>query len=39
MNVCCDFWSVSYFIIDELILLFVTFIELLGHVYAFFCYL
>jgi hypothetical protein len=27
----------SYFVVDDLILLFVAFVELLGFVYAFFC--
>jgi hypothetical protein len=31
MKVCCGFWSVSsYFVIDELIFLFVALIQLLG---------
>jgi hypothetical protein len=31
------FECLSYFVVDELILLFVTFVELLGLVDAFFC--
>jgi hypothetical protein len=37
MKVCCDFLEcLSYFIVDDLILLFVAFVELLGLVDAFF---
>jgi hypothetical protein len=36
MKVCCDFWSVYLFCVNELILLFVAFVELLGLVNAFF---
>jgi hypothetical protein len=31
--------KLTYFVVDDLILLFVAFVELLGLVYAFFCYL
>jgi hypothetical protein len=40
MNVFCDFWECStYFIVDDLILLFVAFVELLGTVYASFLFM
>jgi hypothetical protein len=40
MKVCCDFLEGStYFIVDDLILLFVAFIELLGTVYASFLFM
>jgi hypothetical protein len=39
MKVCCGFWECStYFVVDDLILLFVAFIELLGTVYASFLF-
>jgi hypothetical protein len=33
----CFLECLSYFIVDDLILLFVTFVDLLGLVYALFC--
>jgi hypothetical protein len=40
MKVCYDFLECStYFIVDDLILLFVAFIELLGTVYASFLFM
>jgi hypothetical protein len=37
MNVCCDFGVLIFFIVYELILVFVAFVELLRLVNAFFC--
>jgi hypothetical protein len=40
MNVCCGFLECStYFIVDDLILLFVALVELLGSVYASFLFM
>jgi hypothetical protein len=39
-KVCCGFLECStYFIVDDLILLFVAFVELLGNVYASFLFM
>jgi hypothetical protein len=39
-NVCCVFWECStYFVFNDLILLFVAFVELLGTVYASFLFM
>jgi hypothetical protein len=39
MKVCYAFWECStYFVVDDLILLFVAFVELLGIVYASFLF-
>jgi hypothetical protein len=39
-NVCCGFLECStYFVVDDLILLFVTFVELLENVYASFLFM
>jgi hypothetical protein len=38
--VCCGFWKCStYFVVDDLILLFVAFVELLGTMYASFLFM
>jgi hypothetical protein len=40
IKVCCGFLECStYFIVDDLILLFVPFVELLGNVYASFLFM
>jgi hypothetical protein len=40
MKVCCGFYECStYFVFDDLILLFVAFVELLGIVYASFLFM
>jgi hypothetical protein len=40
MKVCCGFYECStYFVFDDLILLFVAFVELLGTVYASFLFM
>jgi hypothetical protein len=40
MKVCCGFWECStYFVVDDFILLFVAFVELLGNVYTSFVFI
>jgi hypothetical protein len=40
MKVCCGFLECStYFVVDDLILLFVAFVELLETVYAYFLFM
>jgi hypothetical protein len=40
MKVCCEFVECStYFVVDDLILLFVAFVELVGLVYASFLFM